>query len=119
MFNGSFKEASSNAAYLSEDDPASFDLLADWANHPAPTKSPRRIRDLLAVSNEEGQEVASWDPVGFYSLAEKYCLPELQDIIIDTLIKYHKKRNELPSVDFVTRAFEQTSSGSQISRYCA
>ena len=57
--------------------------------------------------------------MGFYNLAEKYCLPELQDIIIDTLIKYHKKRNELPSVDFVTRAFEQTSSGSPISRYCA
>ena len=29
MFNGNFKEASVNVAYL-DDDPASFDLLADW-----------------------------------------------------------------------------------------
>jgi hypothetical protein len=52
------------------------------------------------VTDADGQEVASWDAVGFYSLAEKYCLPELQDIIMDTLLKYHKKRNELPSVEF-------------------
>jgi hypothetical protein len=51
MFNGSFKEASNNTAFLPEDDPASFDLLADWANHPAPTKSPRRIRDLVTIAN--------------------------------------------------------------------
>jgi len=29
MFNGEFKEASDNVAYLEEDDPASFDLLAE------------------------------------------------------------------------------------------
>lgn len=29
MFNGNFKEASENTAYLPEDNPASFDLLAD------------------------------------------------------------------------------------------
>jgi hypothetical protein len=119
MFNGNFKEASDNVAYLGEDDPASFDLLADWANHPMTSKSSRRIRELTTVKHKEGNEVASWDPVGFYSLAEKYCLPDMQDIIMDALIQYHKERNELPSVDFVFRAYEHTSAGSLLSRYCA
>jgi hypothetical protein len=56
--------------------------------------------------------------VGFYSLAEKYCLPELQDIIIDAMINYYK-RNELPSIKFVMRAYEQTSAGSPLARCCA
>lgn len=118
MFNSNFNEASSNTAYLAEDDPASFDLLADWANYPTASKNPRRIRDLVAVKDANGEDVASWDPVGFYSLAEKYCLPELQDIIMDATIKFHKKMNELPSVDFVIRAYESTSVGSPLAKYC-
>jgi len=117
MFNGNFKEASVNVAYL-DDDPASFDLLADWANHPTTSKSPRWIRELTTVKHKEGNEVASWDPVGFYSLAGKYCLPELQDMIMDALIQYHKEQNKLPSVDFVFRAYMHTSAGSPLARYC-
>jgi hypothetical protein len=77
MFNGNFKEASDNVAYLEENDHASFNSLAEWANYPTSTKSPRWIRELTTVKNNEGKEAASWDPVGFYSLAEKYCLLEV------------------------------------------
>jgi hypothetical protein len=121
MFNGNFKEASDNVAYLEEDDPASFDLLAEWANHPTTSNSSRRIRELTTVRHKDGngKEVASWDPVGFYSLAEKYCLPELQDMIMDALIQYHKEQNELPSVGFVFRAYEHTFAGSLLAKYCA
>ena len=119
MFNGISKEASDNVAYLKEDDPASFDLLADWANHPTTSESPRWIRELTTIKHKEGNKVASWDPVRFYSLAEKYCLPELQDLIMDALVQYHKEQNELPSVDFVFRAYKHTSTGSPLARYCA
>jgi BTB/POZ domain-containing protein len=119
MFNGNFKEASENVAYLTEDDPASFDLLADWANHPMTSKSPRSIWELTTTKLKDGKEVASWDPVGFYSLAEKYCLPELQDIIMDALVQHHKVQNELPSVGFVVRAYKHTSTGSPLTKYCA
>jgi hypothetical protein len=50
-------------------------------------------------------------------LAEKYCLGELQDIMVDALIKYQKRRNELLSVDFTIRAYEQTSVGSPLARH--
>jgi hypothetical protein len=57
--------------------------------------------------------------VGFYSLAEKCCLSELQEIIVDVLIRHHKKQKELPSMDFVFRAYKRTSTGSLLTRYCA
>jgi hypothetical protein len=56
---------------------------------------------------------------GFYSLAEKYCLPELQDAIMDALIQHHTEQNKLPSVNFVLRAYEHASAGSLLARYCA
>ncbi len=113
MFKGGFKEASDNVARLPEDDPVAFDILVDWAYSP----SPRIIRDLLNVTDKDGATVASWDPVAFYTLAEKYCLPELQDIIMDVMIKYHKAQRELPSPDFAYRAYNDTSGDSPISKY--
>jgi hypothetical protein len=94
-------------------------LLADWVNYPTSLKSSRRIRELTVVKDKEGNKGASWDPVGFYSLAEKYCLLELQDAIMDALIQYHTEQNELPSVNFVFRAYKHTAAGSLLARYCA
>lgn len=59
IFNGAFKKATSNIAFLPKDDPSSFDLLADWANHPTTTKCPRKIRNLETVTDEKGLEIAS------------------------------------------------------------
>lgn len=115
MFNDNLKEASSNVAYLEEDDPASFDLLAEWANR---SKYPSRIRELTPVKDKEGNKVMSWDPVRFYGLAEKYCLPELQDTIMDALILYHSEHNGLPSVDFIFQAYKHSSAGSHLVGYC-
>ncbi|KAF8860023.1 hypothetical protein BDZ45DRAFT_341876 [Acephala macrosclerotiorum] len=116
MCNGQFKEAIENVARFPKDDPAAFDLLIEWIY----SHNKRHIRDVEAVDaeSEEGTE-ASWDAVGFYSLAEKGCLPELQDTIMNVLVRYHRMVDELPSPDFVHRAYVRTSAGSSLSRYCA
>jgi len=88
MFNGAFKEAE-GVAELPEDDPAAFDLLIEWAYN----MNPRRMRDLVAITDSKGVSRASWDAVAFYSLAKKLCLPDLQDLIMNVLIKYHKRVN--------------------------
>lgn len=77
LFNSSSENAPDNVVYLERDDPGSFDLLTEWANHPLSLTSPSRIRELATVKHKERREERSWDAVGFYSLAEKYCLPEL------------------------------------------
>lgn len=113
MFNGKFKEAIDNVARLPEDDPAEFDVLIQWVYCPKPDQ----IQALTTITNSEGQGGPSWDAVGFYSLAEKYCLRELQNLIMDALLKYHIKQDELPAPSFVDRAYSRTSSESLMAKY--
>ncbi len=79
----------------------------------------RHIRDLVHNADGEGESGPSWDAVEVYSMAEKFCLPELQDTIMNVLVRFHKSRDELPSPDFVHRACSRTSTGSSLSKYCA
>ncbi|PMD32303.1 hypothetical protein L207DRAFT_590597 [Hyaloscypha variabilis F] len=65
MFNGAFKEATENTAYLLEDTTSSFDLLADWTNHPTTTKCPRKIRDSETVTDENGRVLQSGGEILF------------------------------------------------------
>lgn len=88
MFNGSFKEAEGKAE-LPEDDPATFDLLMEWTY----SANPRRLRNLESVTGDDGVPRATWDVVAFYSLAKKLCLPDLQDLIMNHLLRYHKRVN--------------------------
>ncbi|TVY44211.1 hypothetical protein LSUB1_G002339 [Lachnellula subtilissima] len=113
MFNGAFKEAG-GVAELPEDDPAAFDLLMEWTYCP----NPRRLRDLVPITDSDKVSRASWDVVAFYALATKLCLPDLQDIIMNSLIRYHKRCNELPSIDFVSRAWVQAGEDSRLCDYC-
>lgn len=88
MFNGAFKEAG-GVAELPEDDPAAFDLLMEWAYN----SNPRRLRDLVPITGSDTVSRPSWDVVAFYALAMKLCLPDLQDLIIIVLLRYHKRTN--------------------------
>jgi len=110
MFNGSFKECTENSVKLPEDDPDAFDMLINWVYF-------RGVRDLTGIVGSDGEEVAPWDPIEFYALAEKLCLPGLQDTIMDCISKYHKNTNELPSPDFAYRAYARTSDRSRLQKY--
>jgi hypothetical protein len=59
----------------------------------------------------------SWDPISFYSLAEQFRLPSLQNLIMDTTIRYHKDNSQFPSPQFARRAYQETSEGSMMSKY--
>ncbi|CZR69865.1 uncharacterized protein PAC_19765 [Phialocephala subalpina] len=116
LFRVHKKLSTENVARFPEDDPAAFDLLIKWIY----STSKRHIRDLDAVQieGEEGHTEASWDAINFYSLAEKCCLPELQDTTMNVLARYHRMADELPSPSFVCRAYARTSAGLSLSRYC-
>jgi hypothetical protein len=93
MFNGEFVEAN-GVANLPEDDPAAFDLLVEWMYN----SNPRRIRGLVSDTDSDGISRPSWDAIGFYALAQRLCLHELQDLIMTALIKYHKKTDVYQSL---------------------
>ncbi len=59
----------------------------------------------------------SWDPISFFSLAEKVELPSLQNVIMDTTVQYHKNSGQFASPEFARRACQDTSEGSMTSKY--
>jgi hypothetical protein len=59
----------------------------------------------------------SWDPISFFSLAEKFDLPSLQNLIMDTTVRYHKNSGQFASPQFARLAYQQTSEGSMMSEY--
>ena len=89
-----------------------FDLLLDFV-----ASGGVSIRPIFAAMKSEIGLTTSWDPISFFSLAEKLELHNLQNLIMDTIIQYHKKARELPNPDFASRAYQETRQGSAISQY--
>jgi hypothetical protein len=54
----------------------------------------------------------SWDAVGFYILAEKLCLPDLQDRIMDVLIEFFTKHPTRVNMEDILNIHNQTPTGS-------
>ncbi|THV44520.1 hypothetical protein BGAL_0625g00060 [Botrytis galanthina] len=68
MFNSGFSESTTNSAVLREDDLEAFDVLVDWV-----------YTSILPPDAD------LWGLVGVYVLADKICLPELMDQVMDTI----------------------------------
>ncbi|KAF7956580.1 hypothetical protein EAE96_003914 [Botrytis aclada] len=68
MFNSGFSESKTNSAVLREDNTEAFDVLVGWV-----------------YSNRLPPYDNSWDPVEVYILADKICLTELMDEVMDAL----------------------------------
>lgn len=113
MFRGQFKEATDNEATFPEDDPMAFDLLLEWVNN----YSPRRIRELVQNVDSKGNKSASWDAIAVYSLAQKLYHPDLEDLIMTAIFKYHRFEEGYLSLDFIRRVYKETSAG-HLQHYC-
>jgi hypothetical protein len=110
MFGGDFEEGVENVARFPVDDPDSFDMLVDWIYF-------YNVRALGTLKGPDGEDITTWDPVKFYRLAEKFCLPIVQDCIMDTVIKHHKKTQTFPSLQFIDDTWEMTSDNSPLRQY--
>ncbi|TGO60644.1 hypothetical protein BOTNAR_0142g00150 [Botryotinia narcissicola] len=68
MFNSGFSESKTNSAVLREDGHEAFDVLVDWV-----------YTSILP------RDAGFWGLVEVYVLADKICLPELMDQVMDTI----------------------------------
>jgi hypothetical protein len=107
MFNGGWKEASNNSATLPEDSPESIDLLIGWVYS-------NTIRPLTVHGSAD---TYSWQPVPFWELADKLCLPELQDRIMDAWIRLFNAKNFLLGAPQIEECYNLTAEGSPIRHY--
>ena len=87
--------------HLLDVEPTAFDLLMEFVDSNSTSIPP----------------LHTWDPISFFTLAEKCELPILQNLIIDALIDFHINNDELPSAVFARQACDCTKQDSKISTY--
>jgi hypothetical protein len=110
MFGGSnFREALEGTASFPEDQEVAFDLLLNWIY--TGTIPP------LLNKHKNGAKTFSSNVVDFYVLADKFCLSELQDRIIDACRASLLAENALPTADFTSYAYSQTSANSPLRKF--
>jgi hypothetical protein len=77
MFTGSFSEAHSNSGTFSEDDPVAFGSLLTWVYQ---GDIPKTDHTKLNIT----EAISSWPTFSLYCLADKFCIPELMDHVMDS-----------------------------------
>jgi hypothetical protein len=106
IFGGDFKEAGGRTASFPEDEEVAFDLILRWIY----TKA-------LPPRHKNGAKSFLWPVVDFYVLADKLCLPDLQDRILDACRASLVAENALPTVDDVVYAYSHTSPKSPLRKF--
>ncbi|TVY35863.1 Kelch repeat and BTB domain-containing protein [Lachnellula occidentalis] len=109
MFQGGFKEAAENSATFPDDSEESFGLLIEWVYT-------GKVRPLAEISIDKVL-AANWSMINFYTLAEKICLTNLKDQILDCHRLYQTGRNELWDFPRMRKAWNTTAENSGLRRY--
>ena len=90
MFNGRFKEAINQVAYLPEDCFSSFGVVIDWVY----TDKLRSLEYLTIDGKIMGQ---NWHHINLFMLVDRLCLFTLRDALMDQYIETSKRETQLPS----------------------
>jgi hypothetical protein len=106
MFNSDFAEAKNNSASFPEDSVEAFDLLIEWV-----------YTDLLRRYTYETGDIETWQFLPLYTLAERLCLPQLQDTAMDMLRASELASNIALQLHNMIDAYEHTQEGSGYRRY--
>ncbi len=109
MFSSDWKESSTNTASFPEDNVASFDLLIEWVYN-------GKVRPLKFLRQSESF-LYCWRPILFWQLAEKFCIPKLQDQIMNAWITLDATTKGVHSPEITRQAYEVTPAGSAPRRY--
>ncbi|KAF7956636.1 hypothetical protein EAE96_003970 [Botrytis aclada] len=87
MFNGKFIEGATNSATLPEEDPDAFNTIVFWIYSD-------QLLSLKHGTNDNGK----WHIGELYLLADKFCLHNLMDRILDEFTHHMKKGKLIPSI---------------------
>ncbi|KAN0095045.1 hypothetical protein V8E51_015756 [Hyaloscypha variabilis] len=105
MFNSGFAETKEGRAKFPEDDPKTFGVFIEWvySGQLAPI-----TRTRLGSLDDGFQYELIWEPTRLYGLADKLCLPQLQNQIMDEWVAGHKRFNLVPSPEMIARCYRDT-----------
>ncbi|KAH6672093.1 hypothetical protein B0J14DRAFT_86397 [Halenospora varia] len=116
MFGGGFVEATTNSAEFPEDEVQAFDLMLFWV-YTGTLRPFKYIKDTSTSSSNTYNY--SWNIDNFYGTAEKWCLPELQDCIMDTYLNEVAATGVSPGPSGIRNGYLKTSENSGLRRFYA
>ncbi|KAL2041580.1 hypothetical protein N7G274_005962 [Stereocaulon virgatum] len=100
-FSGKFQESSDRSMDLPDDDVESFEQMARWFY----TKDLGLPKPITAETNTK----CYWQLAKLNTLADKYEITTLSNIIVDKLFELHGKQIVPPQMDVVTYVYENTT----------
>lgn len=116
MFNSGFSEAASSSATFPEDYADSFDVLLGWVYYGQLRELTILTKNSPQTEDGDGSVKTSWCPSEAHCLAEKLCLPHLQDTVMNASIAFYKSENCIPSRASMRFAYKRTSEKSPLRR---
>jgi BTB/POZ domain len=111
MFNGSFKEATSNTATLSDDDPEAFEALVEWL-----------YQNTFTIGDCEDNDIriAMLHPVVATAvLGLKYSIPELVDRATTRYVSIAKHLPDIVAILNAKTVYESTPACSKLRKLLA
>ncbi|TEY74759.1 hypothetical protein BOTCAL_0070g00260 [Botryotinia calthae] len=111
MFSSGFVEGLEGKAFFPEYDPKCFDFFMGWIYF-----GTLRVID---ISTATGVSKAEYDMnlLSLYSFADKLCLPELMDLVLDTYKHTYGEANRFPRVGLVSDTYQMTPVDSPIRKF--
>lgn len=105
MFNGGFKEATTNSATFPDDDPDAFEKLIEWLY---------TGRFLTINSDRSDTSIRPGILSEIAQLANKYSIWELLDRATTGFVQFFKIRNFVPALDHISSSYEKFPPGSKM-----
>ena len=118
--DGSFREAQEMAIDLPDDDPEAFLLFVDWlysGRMPVIPSEPKWYK--LGTENHISAGLVEAEQAyhTLYYMAEKWCLENLRDKIIDRIRKFHDETKTAIHPDLIIAGYRNTSEISVLREY--
>ncbi|KAF7900357.1 uncharacterized protein EAF01_007659 [Botrytis porri] len=109
MFSSGFVEGLKGKAFFPEDDPKCFDFFMGWIY----------FGTLRVINASTALEKVEYDLnlLSLYTFADKLCLPELMDLVLNTYKNTYEKYNRFPRVSLVSDVYQVTPKDSPLRNF--
>jgi len=112
MFNLGFAEAEDNRATFPEDDPRTFDIFLVWVY------TGKLVQMTKPKLNNGALEYEfQWFPAKLYALADKFCLSQLMNQIMDVWVGEYRQLNLVPDAETIASCYRDTPLASAPRKY--
>ncbi|KAL3417904.1 hypothetical protein PVAG01_10914 [Phlyctema vagabunda] len=115
MFSSRFSESRSDVISLPDDTRGGFEVFLNWAYQGALPEFPNQYFPATLTGADRFVNVL----IQAFFFAEKYCINDLQNRIMNTIQDMQNAWKRIPSNTEILSIYANTKSGSKLRQYCA